>query len=435
MTTRAINQALGLMLGLAAAGNLAAANSDNASIRFLEARVADDALDTVAQNRLSAACIAQMRETGDLAFLERAARAARASLASVSAAQNPGGVAALAVAEFESHHFSNALVLAQQAYAIDPRNASALATAGDAQLELGNYAEAQTIYEQLNANESAPPVQARLARIAELKGDNQKAIELLSRALNTRGDTTWYRIRLGELYFRTGDFVKAGEHYEAARKRPLPEEASESPEAKLPLLHRMEERVGERRSSVGAENYSVLEHLAELRAAQGKFDEAIALYRQVISQAPRAEFFQALGDVYAFMSKPAEAKLWHERALSACHKSVAEGNAHYYHHLAGYYCDSQENPAEALRWARKDLEIRHSVYAHDTLAWALYKNGEFAPAAQEMTRALALGTKDPHLLFHAAMIYSRADELERGNALFKQALTINPRYNSFHAHR
>ena len=95
----------------------------------------------------------------------------------------------------------------------------------------------------------------------------------------------------------------------------------------------------------------------------------------------------------------------------------------------------QENPAAALQWARKDSECRHGVYAHDTLAWALYKNGEFASAAKEMNDALSLGTQDAHLLFHAGMIFSRAGELDRGRELIKQALKVNPYYNSFHVHR
>lgn len=404
MTTRAINLALLLMSGWVAASRLAAADSGTAALRFLEARVAADPLDEIALNRLSSVCILQMRETGDLAFLDRAAQSARASLAAVPAAQNAGGVAALALVEFEMHHFSNALALAQQACGIDPRNTPALANAGDAQLELGNYPEAEKIYAQLSAEETTPSLRARLARLAELKGDNRKALELLSQNSGTPGDSAWYRVRLGEIYFRTGDLTKAEEQYEAGRK-------------------------------LSPESYLVLEHLAELRAAQGKFDEAIRLYQQVIARVPRAEFFQALGDVYVFMNQPAEAQPWHDRALAAYEKSVGQGNAHYYHHLAGFYSDAQENPAEALRWARKDLEVRHSVYAHDTLAWALYKNGEFARAAEETTRALALGTQDAHLLFHAGMICSRAGDIERGRALLKQALAVNPRYNSFHAHR
>ena len=392
-----------LVLGLAASRGFAA-NSVPETIRFLEQRVKSDPLDSVAHNRLSTACVNQMRETGDLAWLDRAAQSAHASLAAVPAAQNPSGLGALALVEFEFHHFREALALAQQAHGIDPRDTAALAVAGDAQLELGNYPEAETIYEKLSADETTPALRARRARLAELKGDNQKAIELLRQNVGTTGETAWHRVRLGEIYFRTGQLEKAGEQYDAAQK-------------------------------LQPEGYAVLEHLAELRAAQGKFDEAIALYKNVISRLPRAEFIQALGDVYAFMGKPAEAKPWHDRAREAYLKSAGQGNAHYYHHLAGFYSDAQENPEEALRWARKDLEIRHSVYAYDSLAWALYKNGEFARAAEEMTRALATGTKDAHLLFHGGMIFSRAGELDRGRELLKEALAVNPRYHSFHVHR
>lgn len=404
MTIRATSCALGLILGAFGAGGFAAVSPDSSTLRFLEQRVRSDPLDCIALNRLSIGCISEMRETGDLAYLDRALQAARSSLAAVSAAQNPNGLAALAVAEFESHHFVVALALARQSYGIDPRNTGALATVGDAQLELGDYAEAEKTYAKLSADDTEPPIRARLAHLAELKGDTRKAIELLRQNLGTDADSVWYRVRLGELYFRSGDLEQADKLYESARRL----------------------RPG---------SYLVLEHLAELRAAQGKFDEALALYQKVVATVPRAEFFQALGDLYVFLNRPADAGPWHDRAIGAYLKSVGEGNAHYYHHLAGFYSDARENPSEALRWARQDKAARHSIYACDTLAWALYRNGEFAPAAEEMTRALALGTKDAHLLFHAGMIFSSAGQIERGGELLKQALAVNPRYNSFHMHR
>ena len=402
MTTRAIN--LALWLALVAANCFAAATPANPNVSFLEARVESDPLDFVAQTRLAFACILQMRETGDLAWLDRAAQAARASVAAVPAAQNPSGLAMVALVEFERHHFQEALALAQRCRAIDPSNNGALATAGDAQLELGNYDEAGKIYAQLGADESTPALRARLAHLAELKGDNQKAIELLKQNVGVPGETAWYRIRLGEIYFRTGDFEKAGGQYDAA------------------LV-------------LAPDNFLVLEHLAELRAARGKFDEAIALYEKVVALVPRPDYFQALGEVYAFMNQPAEAKPWFDRARDGYLQSVEQGNAHFFHHLAGFYSDTQENPTEAVRWANKDLEVRHSVYAHDSLAWALYKNGEFDRAAAEMNLALALGTQDAHLLFHAGMIFSRAGDLDRGRELLKQALAVNPFYNTFHVHR
>lgn len=404
MTIRAISRVLGLLLGWSAISGFAAVGSDSSTLRFLEQRVKNDPLDCIALNRLSSAYINQMRETGDLASLDRARQSARSSLDAVPGPQNPGGLAALAVVELELHHFREALALARQAHSIDPQNTGALATVGDAELELGDYAEAEKTYAKLSAGDPAPPVRARLARLAELKGDPQKAIVLLRQDLGTGADSVWYRVRLGELHFRMGNLDKADELYESAR-----------------LLR--------------PEFYLVLEHVAELRAAQGRFDEALAAYQKVVALVPRAEFFQALGDLYVFMKRSDDAKPWHDRALSVYLKSVGEGNAHYYHHLAGFYCDVRENPTEALRWARQDKAIRNSIYACDTLAWALYRNGEFAAAAGEMTTALALGTKDAQLLFRAGMIYSRAGQIERGGELLKQALAANPRYNSFHMHR
>jgi len=132
MTTRAINLAIALLSGLAVANGFAAANPPNARLQFLEQRVQADPMDCVAQNGLSWACVLEMRQTGDLSYLNRASQAARASLAAVPAAQNPGGLVAFSMAQFESHHFQEALALARQAMAIDPLNTGALATMGDA---------------------------------------------------------------------------------------------------------------------------------------------------------------------------------------------------------------------------------------------------------------------------------------------------------------
>jgi tetratricopeptide (TPR) repeat protein len=401
MTTRAINRyALVIALALAALPLCGSAVED--TLRFLEMRVREDPLDFTAQNRLADSYIKLIRESGELAYLGHAATAANASLAAVPAERNPGGLVALALVEFESHHFAEALKLAQQAYGIDPRNLSALAITGDAYVELGDYKEAETVYAKLaENNQTAPPILARFARLAELNGDNQKAIELLGKASK---DDLWFFVRLGELYFRSGKLEQAELQYLAAlQQKP--------------------------------NSFLALEHLAELRAAQTRYDEAIALYQKVISQVPRAEFFQALGDLYVFMGKPDAAKPWHRRALAAYLKSIEQGNAYYLHHLAGFYSDAQENPAEALHWANKDLEVRHSIYAYDALAWALYKNGDYAKAQSTMKKALALGTKDAHLLYHAGLIYSRAGDLKQGQVYLKQTVVINPAYNAFHAHR
>jgi tetratricopeptide (TPR) repeat protein len=317
----------------------------------------------------------------------------------------------LASACIAQHKFAEARTLAEKAVKLQATDAFTFAVLGDACLELGDVSCAEQSYERMLRLKSALATQSRLANLHWLKGHLTNALRSYEDAIQAGEhdatsplDLAWCYLQKGHLHFRTGEFEKAEATY-AAASRILPE------------------------------NYSVLEHLAELRGAQGKYDEAISLYQKVLTRAARPEFQQALGDLYLFMGKPAEATNWHAQAQSGYLQATARGEAHYYHHLASFYSDVEEKPAEALKWARKDMEVRQSIFAYDTLAWALYRNSQWPEALEATRKALALGTKDAHLLFHAGMIYVRAGKGPEGRAYLRQALEVNPHYNSFHAHR
>jgi tetratricopeptide (TPR) repeat protein len=64
----------------------------------------------------------------------------------------------------------------------------------------------------------------------------------------------------------------------------------------------------------------------------------------------------------------------------------------------------------ALRLARAELGSRGDVFSHDALAWSLAAAGNLAEAQSEMQRALAEGTEDARLFFHAAIIASQAGQ-------------------------
>ena len=52
-----------------------------------------------------------------------------------------------------------------------------------------------------------------------------------------------------------------------------------------------------------------------------------------------------------------------------------------------------------------------------------------------MDKALALGTKDAHLLYHASLIYFRAGDAAKGKDCLVRAGQVNPKFNEFHVHR
>ena len=181
--------------------------------------------------------------------------------------------------------------------------------------------------------------------------------------------------------------------------------------------------------------YAALDHFAELRASRGEFDRARELFAQLAARTERPEYFQAAGDVLVAARRHGEAKPWHDRALANYAAAAEKGSVAYFHHLASFYADVREDGATAEKWARRDLELRQNIYAWDALAWALFRKGDNAGAADAMRKALVLGTKDAHLLAHAGSIFVRAGKISEGRDLMKQAEKANPHYSDFHVHR
>jgi tetratricopeptide (TPR) repeat protein len=177
------------------------------------------------------------------------------------------------------------------------------------------------------------------------------------------------------------------------------------------------------------------EHIAELLGAQGRFDEAATLYEEVIARTPRPELQQALGDLYVFMGKPDQARPWFDRALAAYLESTRRGDVHYFHHLTDFYADVYGDGAEAVRWARRDLELRQNFSTQAALAWGLYRGGQFAEALDAVHKALSSGVRDAELFFQSAMIHLAANRTDEGKQFLQKAAEINPRYQDFHVHR
>jgi tetratricopeptide (TPR) repeat protein len=381
--------------------------------RFLEDRVRADPDDIIAQNRLADIYLQRLGEGGDYRWLRRAEEAVRRSLASVPAEQNPTGLFMQARVEYESHHFAAARDLAIRLTKIDPGKSRGFALLGDAELEFGNPKGAADAYaEMLKRNGDPVEAESRLARLELMRGAYDEARAHFDKALQAAREGSvpsaqviaWCLVQLGQLAFNTGHWDVAEEHFQSALR--------EQPE------------------SVAAQ-----EHLAELRAAQEKYEESIQIYKQVISRTSRPEFWQALGDVFYAMGKFPEAATWHSKARDAYLENADAGNNHYFHHLAGFFADVEEKPEEALKWARRDLELRHTAAAEDALAWALYRASRFAEAAEIANQVLVGGPKDPHILAHVGMIFLAAGDTARGKEIMAEAGRINPRHNSFHVHR
>ncbi len=131
---------------------------------------------------------------------------------------------------------------------------------------------------------------------------------------------------------------------------------------------------------------------------------------------PLPEYAAALGDIYAKLGRPAEAKQQYALVeyiarLNALNRTV------YNRELVYFYADHGIKQVEALDLARREIELRKDIYGYDALAWALYSSGQAEEALAPIMEALRLGTRDARLFLHAGMIASEARQDRAGDPM------------------
>src|SRR5438876_1094601 len=166
-------------------------------IGVFETRVKEhtDALDYLFLGKLY---LQRARSSGDLGSYTQAGAALERSLALYPS--DPDALAALARLRYATHDFAAAARLAKTILAADPAEITARAILGDASLELGDYGTASDIFNGLATRfPNAAAVNARLARLAFLRGDDDLARDLADRAQNEArdegtfgADLAWY---------------------------------------------------------------------------------------------------------------------------------------------------------------------------------------------------------------------------------------------------
>jgi tetratricopeptide (TPR) repeat protein len=371
------------------------------SIEFFRRRTDVDPQDYLSLTSLAGAHIRKAREDGDHAAYERAEAALRRAIA--IAPHHRAARVGLAVVSCARHRFAEGLRLAEELYRESPDDLEPLAVIGDARLELGRYDEADEAYRDLERRgpqPTAPAVLARLARMAELQGDPDRAVQLLALAadkqkqahdFNTAG--AWYAMRLGEVQLSQGRLDEAALQFESALR-----DHQRYPAA--------------------------LGLLAKVRAAQGRFDDAEDLYKRAIGIAPNLSLLIDLGDLYTKTGREFLARVNYDMV-----EKTARDATDFDRELALFYCDHDRQLPKALELARRDLAARQDLYAYDALAWALYKNDRAEEAEAAITEALKLGTRDARLYYHAGMIAERLGKSEQAQAHLRRAREVNSHFS------
>ena len=392
-------------------------NPTDGVIKFFQWRVSQDPTSYFDYDRLGSAYIQKARETGDITYYQLAEEALKKSLELESSHPEAASATAhIANVYFAEHRFSDSVRWARKALSFKIGDVSEFATIGDCLMNLGDYDGARGAYSKLVPSLSRPYMgpgliylrESRLAALDFAEGRSRESIGRIRRAIvaaRSAGmhaeNIAWTEYMLGFESFRLGQLAQAEKSYDASL-------------AAYPGYHHS------------------LAGLAELRASQGQFDEAIGLYRQAIGVIPLPAYAAELGDVYAKIGRPAAARkeyalVEYIARLNALSQSV------FNRELALFYADHDLKLDDAVRLARNELAAREDIYTWDTLAFALYKNGQEQKAAAADANALRLGTEDPLLFFHAGIIAHARGADRRACWYLEKALALNPHFHVFYA--
>ncbi len=332
--------------------------------------------DFEAYNALALALSRRARETSDVKFYGQAEEALLKSF-EVSPSNFDGRRIHVWLL-LGKHEFADALDAAKNLSRKMPDDVMLYGFLTDANVELGNYKDAETAAQwMLDLKPGNIPGLTRAAYLRELYGDIEGSLELMNMAYDSTPpseveDGAWIVTQMAHLNLAIGKIDEA-------------EKLSERALVMFPGYH------------------YALGNLAKVRIQQKRYDEAVELLKQRYQAAPHAENLYDLAQALRSAGKTDEAS---KAFADFENKSLLESNRadNSNHELIFYYADYANRPEKALDVAKRELERRHDIFTLDSYAWALYVNGQYPEAQKQMERALAVGIRDAKIFRHAGEI-------------------------------
>ncbi len=268
-------------------GPLADTAVTSRSIAFFEGRLAREPDNLLVIRQLVARLMTRFAVGAELSDVERAD-----SLSRILVARDRSRVAALSRlvgVSLAQHRFVEARAAAHQAVALDSTDAAALGAMFDASLAGGDYAAARWALSRLPAGDMASEV--RQAQWADTRGDAVTAVSKMSRVCRRLDDShrpaatvAWCLVELARMELNAVDTTEARVLFDRAFRQ-------------LP---------GYRGGAEG---------LADLAFAEGRFRQAVKLYRSIAAPA-HPDLYLRLSESHAALGDSMAANYYRSRFLA-----------------------------------------------------------------------------------------------------------------------
>ena len=367
------------------------------SIAQARKMIAKNPKDFEAYNALALALSRRARETSDVKFYTEAEEALQSSFK--ISPSNLDGERTRVWLLLGKHEFAAALDAAKKLNKKIPDDVMVYAFLTDANIELGNYGDAETAAQwMLDLRAGSVPGLTRAGYLRELFGDVDGALDLMEMAyqstpLTESEDRAWIITQMAHLNLSVGRNTQA---------------------EKL-LLQALELFPG---------YHYAQGNLAKVRVQQRRYAEAVQLLNQRYQAAPHAENLYELAETLQLSNRTEEAK---NAFAEFERKSLLETNLadNSNHELTFYYADHAKIPAKALEVAKREVARRRDVYTLDSYAWALYVNARYEQARKQIETALALGIRDAKLFRHAGEIALKCADRAAAQQYFQKSAQLN----------
>ena len=288
------------------------------------------------------------------------------------------------------HRFSEAEALARQLVA---KRGLAFdhGLLGDILADVGRVDEAAVAYQTMIDLKPDPQGYARVAHIRWIKGDLDGAVEAMQVAAHGASphdaeSAAWMNTQLARYLWQSGKSNEA----DGALNIALSFQTNYAPG----LLLR-----------------------GRILLGATKAEDAIPLLRQAAQINPLPEYHWALAEALRAAQREDE-------AVAVEMQIVAKGPLTDPRTCSLYFATRRTNTELAVRLARQELAERADVFTHDALAWALAAAGKFDEAQSHLRLALAQGTQDARLAFHATVIAAQAGKLDESGVWFEKASAL-----------
>lgn len=350
-----------------------------------------------AYNALALALSRRARETSDVNYYAQAEEALRQSF--VISSDNFDGARIHVWLLLGKHGFAAALDEARKLNKRMPDDVMTYGFLTDANVELGNYKDAETSAQMmLDLRPGNLPALTRAAYLRELFGDVDGALELMNMALESTApseveDKAWILTQMAHLDLS----IRKGKEAERYLQQAL---------ALFPGYH------------------YALGNLAKVRIQQKRYAEAVQLLQQRYEAAPHAENLFDLAEALQLVGRAEDSRNDFEEFEQ---KSLMETNRadNSNRELIFYYADYAHQPAKSLAVAEREFARRHDVFTRDAYAWALHVNGRDTEARQEIDQALSVGIRDAKFLRHAGEIALATGDRATADKYLQQAAELS----------